>query len=183
MEDRSPQRNASPAYPLTAAPNRRYLVDQAGAPVLLHGEAAWSLIAGLTEDEAAQYLDNRQRKGFNSILVNLIEHKYRGPINRYGDGPFSVPGDFSTPNEAYFAYADRVIAMAAQRVIQVLLTPLYLGYDSPGNNEGWIGETLQNGVDACRAYGRYVGRRYAGYDNLIWVIGGDRNPGAATAHV
>src|SRR5690348_16876001 len=121
MEDRSSQRSTGPAYPLTVAPNKRYLVDQAGAPVLLQGEAAWSLISGLTEDEAAQYLDNRQHKGFNSILVNLIEHKYRGPTNRSGDGPFTVPGDFSTPNEAYFAYADRVIAMAAQRGIQVLL--------------------------------------------------------------
>jgi hypothetical protein len=30
--------------------------------------------------------------------VNLIEHKFRGPVNRYGEGPFTTPGDFCTPN-------------------------------------------------------------------------------------
>ncbi len=182
IDDAQPWAAPHPAYPLTVAPNNRNLVDRTGVPVLLQGDAAWSIIAGLTEAEAALYLDDRERKGFNTILVNLIEHVHRGPVNRYGEGPFTVPGDFSTPNEAYFSHADRVIDMAAERGIQVLLTPLYLGYDSPGNDEGWIAETLHNGVEACRAYGRYVGKRYAGCDNLIWVIGGDRNPGAAVEH-
>ena len=78
-------------------------MDQTGAPFLVQGDAAWSLISGLTNEEAEKYLEDRRSKGFNSVIVNLIEHQFRGPVDRYGQNPFTVPGDFSTPNEKYFA--------------------------------------------------------------------------------
>src|SRR5205085_7030729 len=74
-------------YPVRVGPNHRHLVDQNGAPFLVQGDAPWSLISGLTRDEAELYLEHRRAQGFNSIMVNLIEHKFRGPVNRYGDGP------------------------------------------------------------------------------------------------
>jgi len=150
------------------------VVDQSGAPFLIHGDTPWSLISGLTKEEAEQYLENRHQKGFNSIIVNLIEHKFRGPVNRYGDGPFTTPGDFSTPNEKYFEHADWVIRKAGEKRMQVFLAPIYLGYI--GTDEGWIAEALANGPEKCRAWGQYVGKRYRDYDSLVWLIGGDRNP-------
>ncbi|NLE46754.1 MAG: DUF4038 domain-containing protein, partial [Chloroflexi bacterium] len=83
-------------YPLRIAPTRRHLVACDGSPFLIHGDTAWSLISALSSDEVEQYLANREAKGFNSIIVNLIEHKFNGPINRYGESPFSVPGDLTT---------------------------------------------------------------------------------------
>lgn len=168
-------------YPLRVGSDHRHLVDQSGTPFLVHGDTAWSLISGTTSEEAERYLDNRQRKGFNAIIVNLIEHQFHGPVNRYGEGPFTTPGDFSTPNEKYFARADRVIRQASDKGIQVFLAPVYLGY--PGTKEGWIEEVLANGVEKCRAWGRYVGQRYRRFDNIVWLMGGDRNPGEALAHV
>jgi len=165
---------AAGPYPVRIGPDHRYLVDQSGKPYLIQGDAPWSLIVGLTTEEAALYLDTRQRQGFNSIIVNLIEHKFRGPVNRYGEGPFTTPSDFSTPNEKYFAHADQIIRMASERGMQVFLAPIYLGYI--GTDEGWIEETLANGPDKCRGWGRYVGKRYRDFDNLVWLIGGDRNP-------
>ncbi len=60
---------------------------------------------------------DRHARGFNTVLVNLIEHKFatNPPRNAYDDVPFLTPGDFSTPNESYFAHADYVIAQAEQR--------------------------------------------------------------------
>ena len=58
------------------------MVDQTGAPFLIHGDTPWSLISGLTKEEAEQYLENRRQTGFNSIIVNLIEHKFRGKLDR-----------------------------------------------------------------------------------------------------
>jgi hypothetical protein len=171
---------ASP-YPLKVGPDHRHLVDQSGAPFLVQGDAPWSLIAGLTSEEAEQYLEARRRQGFNSVIVNLIEHKFRGPVNRYGEGPFTTPGDFSTPNDKYFEHADWVIKKAAEKGIQVFLAPIYLGYI--GTDEGWIEEALKNGPEKARAWGRYVGKRYQGFDNLIWMIGGDRNPEKAREDV
>jgi hypothetical protein len=168
---------AGDIHPLAVGADHRHLVDQTGAPFLIQGDAAWSLISGLTSEEAERYLEDRRSKGFNSVIVNLIEHQFRGPVDRYGQNPFTVPGDFSTPNEKYFAHADWVIRKAAEKGIQVFLAPVYLGYI--GTNEGWVKEVLANGPEKSRDWGRYVGKRYAGFDNIVWLIGGDRNPDTA----
>jgi Protein of unknown function (DUF4038)/Putative collagen-binding domain of a collagenase len=168
-------------YPLRISPDHRHLVDQSGAPFLVQGDAGWSLISGLTKEEAEVYLEARRRQGFNSIIVNLIEHKFRGPVNRYGEGPFTTPGDFSTPNEKYFQHADWVIRKAGEKGIQVILAPIYLGYI--GTDEGWINELVANGPEKARNWGRYVGKRYHDFDNIIWMIGGDRNPDSAREEV
>ncbi len=124
-------------YPVKVGPDHRHLVDQNGGPFLVQGDAGWSLISGLTKEEAEKYLEARCRLHFNSIIVNLIEHKFRGPVNRYGEPPFTTPGDFSTPNEKYFEHADWVIRKAQEKGLQVFLAPIYLGYI--GTEEGWIG--------------------------------------------
>lgn len=170
-----------PDYPVRVSPNRRYLVDSNGLPFLVHGEAAWSLITALTREEADLYLADRASKGFNSIIVNLIEHEFNGPMNRYDEAPFTRPGDLSTPNEEYFAHAEWVIRKAGEYGIQVVLAPAYLG--AVGTDEGWIDEVLANGVEGCRQWGRYVGRRLGSLDNIIWMIGADREPGEALEHM
>jgi hypothetical protein len=179
--DASAQSQEAETYPVKVAPDHRHLVTHGGIPYLVQGDAAWSIISGLTNEEAEFYLEDRRQKGFNSIIVNLIEHKFRGPDNRYGVGPFNTPGDFSTPNEKYFEHADWVIRKAAEKGIQVFLAPIYLGYK--GTDEGWIKETLANGPEKSLNWGRYVGKRYAGFDNLVWMIGGDRNPEEAREDV
>jgi len=181
----------APAYPVKVGPTGRYLVDRRGEPVLVHGDAAWSLLASTTPEGAERYLSDRHQRGVNSVIVNLLEHLFAPdpPRNLAGDEPFAMPGDFSTPNEAYFAHADRVIRMAGEKGIQVILAPCYLGYRDPhspgfgGQPEGWFAEVLANGVDRCRDYGRYVGRRYRQFDNLVWMMACDRNPGDALEHV
>lgn len=172
---------AGPLYPLKTSPGNRYLVDQTGTPFLIHGDSPWSLISGLTPAEADRYLRDRAAKGFNTLMVNLVEHKFKGPKNRDGEDPFLAPGDFSKPNEKYFAHADWVIRKAGEYGIQVLLAPCYLGYK--GLDEGWYNEVLANGVDKLRDYGDWVGRRYKDFDNLLWLMGGDREPEDARAHV
>jgi hypothetical protein len=158
--------------------DRGTLVSDDGRPFLLHGEAAWSLIVELTTADAMRYLADRHGRGVNAVIVNLIEHKYAdsAPRNAAGDAPFTTAGDFSTPSEAYFAHADQVIDLAASQGIAVLLTPSYLGYG--GGDEGWFQEmsTLAPMGTKCRGYGDFVGRRYAGRHNIIWIWGGDYTP-------
>jgi len=173
--------------PIRVAPSRRRLLDADGQPVLIQGDAAWSLIANTTLEEAKRYIDDRRRKGFNALIVNLIEYLFANdaPRNRAGDEPFSTPGDFRTPNEPYFEHAERVLEHASDAGLLVLLAPTYLGYPDPsypgyrGRNEGWYDEILANGPAGCRAWGDYLGRRFGRFGNLIWVIGGDRNPDQA----
>jgi hypothetical protein len=175
-----PTQTEKPAYPIRAEKGKRYVVDAQGQPFLIQGDTPWSLITGLTKNEAQDYLRNRAEKGFNSLIVNLIEHKFNGPQTRDGLLPFTSPSNLSGPVEAYFQHADWVIQTAAQHKIQIFLAPIYLGYDNGVNDEGWYEEVLNAGVEGCRAWGRYVGKRYGQFDNLVWLIGGDRNPGDAS---
>lgn len=169
-------------FPWTVGPTGRYLVDLAGTPVLLHADTPWGLVVALTREETLRYLDDRQARGFNALIVNALEHSsYEvaswsdAPKNRAGDAPFLVPGDFGTPNEKYFAHLDWVLAQAEARGMTLLLTPAYLSHPT-SIGHGWNREYLENGVDKCRDYGRYLGRRYRERKNIIWVMFGDRDP-------
>jgi hypothetical protein len=166
---------------LRVGADRRHLVDAGGEPVLIHGDTAWSLITALTEHEIDSYLRDRHEKGFNAIIVNLIEHKFNGPATRAGETPFAQPTDWTTPNERYFAFADNVLRRAGELGIRVFLAPIYLGY--AGSDEGWYEEVLANGVERCHAYGRFLGERYGGLEHIVWLMGGDRNPGPTLPHV
>jgi hypothetical protein len=165
-------------FPLRLSDNRHYVVDGAGDPFMIRGDAAWSLVAQLTKEEAEVYLKDRKQRGFNLLMVNLIEHYYSddAPQNAYGEPPFKRPGDFSQPNEAYFAHADWVLRRAAELGFAILLCPAYLGYE--GNHEGWFSEMQQSGEPTLRAYGRFLGERYRDFANIIWLEGGDFTPPA-----
>ena len=172
----APRSPGSAAFPLGVAAGKRHLEDAAGNPFLIQGDAAWSLIAQLTREKAAQYLKDRQERGFNTILVELIEHKFatRAPANIYGQPPFLRAGDFTTPNEQYFAHADWVIQQAAEAGMLVVLAPCYLG--SGGGSQGWHQEMRVNAAARLYRYGQFLGRRYKKFKNILWVHGGDYNP-------
>ena len=85
-----------------------------------------------------------------------------------------LPGDYARPNEKYFAYADQVLRRAQELGFLVLLTPSYAGNN--GGDEGWYQEMANVGSSTLRAYGRYLGNRYKGFTNIIWVHGGDFDP-------
>jgi hypothetical protein len=134
------------------------------------------LIAELTRHDVDRYLADRRSRGFNTLLVNLLEHAFasKAPANAYGDAPFKTPGDFSTPNEAYFAHADWVLRRASSMGFLVLLAPAYIGFR--GTSHGWWREMVSSGPEKLREYGRYLGRRYSRLKNIVWVQGGDDNP-------
>lgn len=170
-----------PGQFIVLSPDKTHLINTfTHKPVFITGDAAWSLIAQLSDQDAESYLADRARRGFNAIIINLPEHMYanHAPANSFGDAPFTG-GTFSTPNEAYFAHADYVISRAAAHSITVFLFPAYLGYGSHQcnvQNEGW-GTDMERASEAVmRAWGVYVGSRYKSFPNIVYVIGCDADP-------
>lgn len=163
------------AFPLTKRDGHRCLADQAGKDFLVQGDAAWSLLVQLRREDAAAYLEDRARRGFNTLLVNLIEHHAAShpPRNAYGDLPFLAGATYERPNEKYFAHVDWVLQQAAERGFLVLLAPSYLGFE--GGEEGWYKEMRAAGRARLQAYGKYLGTRYGHMANIVWVHGGDYN--------
>lgn len=162
-------------YPLKVSSNRRYLVDQKSEPVFFCGDAAWSLIVQLSREDVVYYLDDRKRKGFNVLLVNLIDRAYstNPPTNFYGELPFTG-NIFTTPNENYFIHADFVIREASKRNMLILLCPFYLGYKC--GSDGWCADVEKASLRDMRTWGRYLGERYKNHDNIVWCVGGDADP-------
>ena len=180
-------------FPLAIGPTSRFLVDADGTPFPIHGEAAWSLAGALRRDDADHYLVDRAGRGTNTVIVSLVESTFSPdpPRNAYGVDPFTTPGDLGTPNPAYFEHVDWLVERAADLGILVLAVPCYLGYPNPGRShfnpdaqsEGWYDEVLKSGVAACETYGHFLGERYAEANNILWMMGGDRNPDDALEHL
>jgi hypothetical protein len=175
---------AGPAFPLKVSTDGRHLADQNNTPFLMVGECAWTILSEVSDPDVDTYLNDRQAKGINTILVMMEVHAYPGfdhaPADYYGHQPFTKAGDFSTPNDAYFAHVDSVLNKAADRGILVLLAPAYLGYQC-GNGvtpEGWCSELIAGGTAKATTYGNYIGNRYKDFGNIIWVNGGDVNAGS-----
>ena len=175
------------AYPLSVSDDGRYLVDSLDRPVVLHGDAAWSLIVNVSIEDARFYLADRRAKGVNAINVNLVETSFSDQAppwkNVYGEVPFSpLPDtyilDFSKPNEAYWAHVDAVLEAAAEQDILVFAFPAYMGWMQ--QFDGWSYALDANGTQRMRAYGEFLGKRYASQPNLIWVAGGDWGPSGPT---
>src|SRR5262245_66562681 len=145
----------SSAYPLKVSANGRYLVDQNNTPFLITGDSPQALMVNLSEAEADSFFADRQAAGFNLVWINLLCASYTGgrPDGSTYDGivPFTTPGDLSTPNEAYFARVDHMLALAAQHGLTVFLDPAETG--------SWLSVLGSNGVTESRGYGRYPGGR------------------------
>ena len=158
-----------PAYPLKKSANGRYLVDSKGAPFLLAGDAPQALMVKLTEADAGLYFSNRVAHGFNAVWINLLCRPGTGGRKDGAtyDGilPFTTTDDLSAPNEAYFARCDRMMGLAQVHGLLVIL--------DPAETIDHLKILVANGPEKCRAFGRYLGQRYRGFANVVWMSGND----------
>jgi Protein of unknown function (DUF4038)/Putative collagen-binding domain of a collagenase len=158
-------------FPLHVSSDDSFLEDNQGHAFLVNGDAAWSLMVELEDNEVEDYLDDRKERGFNTVLINLIERGFGGPANADGALPFVPANDYTAPNAAYFDHAEWVIDQADERGMLVLLAPSYLGINC--GSQGWCDQMLDQPVTAMQSYGRFLGNRFADKDNILWVHGGD----------
>jgi hypothetical protein len=129
-------------------------------------------------------MDDLAARGFNTLMVSLISNDVRmpgAPPAWQGIEPFKAQWDFSTPNTAYFDHADEILRLARDRGMLVELVPCYLGF-ADDDSQGWQDELMSatNSADKSRAYGEFLGDRYEGFDNIVWVAGGDNTPPAGS---
>lgn len=157
------------AFPLHVSANRRYLVDRRGRPFLLVGDSPQALIGDLSVAQARAFIADRRSHGIDALWVSLLCAKYTGCAGdgRTFDGiaPFATAGDLATPNPAYFARADAMIRLAQEAGMVVFLDPIETG--------GWLPTLRSNGAAKAFAYGRFLGKRFRGSPNIVWLSGND----------
>ncbi|MFN3484177.1 MAG: glycoside hydrolase family 140 protein [Planctomycetota bacterium] len=177
---------------LRVSENRRFLVHADGSPFFYLGDTAWELFHRLTRADAERYLENRRAKGFTVIqAVALAELDGLNTPNAYGDRPLADNDPFrpattpgADPNDAaeydYWDHVDFILDTAAAKGLYIGLLPTWGDKIRP---KYWgTGPEIFDTEDKARAYGRFLGARYANRPNLIWILGGDRGAGE-TAHL
>ncbi|MBO9151275.1 glycoside hydrolase family 140 protein [Chitinophaga sp. GCM10012297] len=157
---------------LRVSDNGRYLLRD-GKTFFWLGDTAWELFHRLNRNEADEYLKHRAEQGFTVIqAVLLAEFDGLATPNANGDLPLQH-NDPAKPNEAYFKYADTLIGLADRYGLVIGLLPTW--GDKVWKSSWGKGPEVFNPQNA-RVYGRWLGKRYGGRKNIIWILGGDRNP-------
>jgi hypothetical protein len=159
--------------PIQVHPNNRFLMTAEGQPFFWMADTAWELFHRLDEKEATYYLDTRKEQGFNVVqAVVLAELDGIHSPNANGDNPFLNLENWEY-NEAYFNHVDRILDLALEREIHIALLPTW--GDKLFKDNWGTGPEIFNPSTAY-SYGKWIGTRYKDRKNLIWVLGGDRNP-------
>ncbi len=154
--------------------NRRYLVDASGKPFFYLADTAWRLLYCTDHAMADRYLRKRRDQGFSVFMTVLLSEVFGSESETNWFGHYAlVDWDPSRPNEAFFEYVDWVVRRAGELGLVVGILPTWGEFVGP----------LLHGrgpqcftVDNAFAYGRFLGERYRDAPNVLWVLGGDRNP-------
>lgn len=160
-----------------------YLMEiKKSKPFFWLGDTGWELFHRITRNDVVEYLDVRQKQGFNLIqAVVLAENNGIITPNRYGDVPFKdldplkwdiTPGnDYNNPAEYdYWDNVDYAINEAAKRNLYIGLLPTW--GDKVAHMWG-EGPVIFNENNAF-AYAKKLAERYKNQWNIIWILGGDR---------
>lgn len=79
-------------FPLTVAPNGRYLRQNDGTPFPICANSTWSLAVNLPIADLSSFLSTVTGQGFNTLMFNAIEHNFtvvKPPKERGGLLPFT----------------------------------------------------------------------------------------------
>lgn len=158
---------------ITVSENHHFLQYDGGKPFFYTGDTAWELFHRTTREEADLYLENRASKGFNVIqAVALSECDGVGTPNSYGHLPLidrnpAKPATIEGEANDYWDHVDYVIKKANSLGMYIGLLPTWGSWW----NDPW-GIFNENNAEI---YGRWIAERYKSY-NIIWILGGDRNP-------
>ncbi len=166
---------------LIISENKRYLTKKGDTPFFWLGDTAWELFHRLTKEEAEEFLSIRKEQGFNVIqAVVLAEDNGLVVPNAYGrvpllkseDGIFDPlkwdeEGDYS-----YWDHVDYIISLAESMGIYIALLPTW---GDKYSLKWGVGPEIFSG-ESAEEFGRRIAQRMNRFHNIIWVVGGDRNP-------
>ena len=159
---------AAQSTSLAVSDDGHSLVTCEGKPFFYLVDTAWELLARLNRDEAIRYLDDRKAKGFTVIQTAFLA-LHQGP-NAFGQMPVDykrLRPIISRQNSAsptssvdWWDHADFIIREATARGFFLAIAPFRQQLAPPKK------------ADAVR-YGRFLGRRYRQFTNIIWSVGFD----------
>lgn len=163
----------SPFFPLRVSADRRHLEDSHGTPFFILGDTPW-FIQKLKLEEVRLLMDDRLAKGYNTLFLELLDDSRIPSIDAQGHTAFSPETDITKPLEPFWAYAEQVMDEAEKRGLFIIHNSIWFG----AGKGLWMHHLTP---DNCRFYGEFIAKRFARFQNLMWMHVGDRNPDARLA--
>jgi len=164
--------------------NPHYLAHGDGTPFFWLADTGWEMLHRLNRTEIETYLGNRKMKGFNVIQTVIIsEFIHLDEVtNYYGDSIFvnenpdkpklSAGKNPENPDEYdFWDHVDFAVETAAKKDLYLALLPTWGEWVTPR-----IDKALFNTKEQAYNYGWFLGNRYRKSENIIWILGGDRQP-------
>ncbi len=164
---------SSPVFSQFTVSSNHHFIEKDGKPFFWLGDTAWELFHRLNREDAEKYFKKRSEQGFTVVqAVVLAEIDGLHKPNAYGEIPF-VNDNPAMPNEKYFEHVDFIINLADKYHINIAMLPTW--GDKVFKDKWGMGPEVFNEKNIA-VYGTWIARRYKDRTNIIWIIGGDRNP-------
>ena len=151
-----------------------YLVRD-GQPWFYLADTVWAAFANLSLERWARYLAFRRTQGFNALQISILPITHDTSTSPGNLSPFELDADGHWDpyrrNEAYFAIAERMVAMAVEAGIVPVLGVIWKCH-VPGTGASQrspISSTLPQ--DAAMDYVEHVARRFKSYDPIFFISG------------
>ena len=164
--------------------NPHYIQYEDNTPFFWLGDTGWEMIHRLSREETDLYLENRRTMGFNviqTVIISEFIHMDK-PVNYYGDSiftrenpglPLTTKGIDPTDEKEYdfWDHLDYAVKSAENKGLYLALLPSWGEWVVPRTDK-----PLFNTREQTYQYGWFLGNRYRKSPNLIWILGGDRQP-------
>lgn len=163
---------------LQVASDRRTLCTEDGEPFFWLGDTAWELLHHATRQEIVRYLEVRQRQGFN-VVQTVFVPEIEGPFRPNAEGHLPLTSlDDPAPAEGYLDLATFLLDEAAKRGIRVALLPTWGSWAVEERHPLFRSKRIFHEGNA-EGYARKLAEGLGDRANLVYVLGGDRDPKAA----
>ncbi len=160
---------------LKISENNRYFVHADNTPFTWLADTVWTMPQRIKWDDVEYYMKTRKDQGFTVLQIVALDPEQDVEIRNPAGEKALLNNDLNTPNEKYFEYLDWILDRAQAYGFYVLLLPVW-GQLVVGCN--WMGQTFDKTVTEENAYryGQWIGHRYKDRNNILWCLGGDRQP-------
>jgi len=156
------------------ASSRDFFVDDRGRPFFWLADTVWSAFTNADFPEWEEYLEYRQKQGFNVLQINILPQHDASesdfeipPFQKTADGRF----DYSTFNEEYFRRIEKMLDMAKERGFIPALVVLWSNY--VGGT--WLSRLRPQDVipfPQAMRYVEYIVETFRKF-HPVYIIGGD----------
>ena len=161
-----------PKSSLSISSDGHYLTKD-NKPFFWMGDTLWPVYNLYSLEETEYYFERRRQQGFNVIHTMIAFDGGPGIVAPASNEAGALPwlnNNPATPNESFFFKVDKVIKIAEEKDIVLVIMPL------GGSSGSFVKQKEFFTAKNVRAYGKWIGQRYKNSSNIIWANGADLQP-------